>query len=113
VNDLLHDFPSWRSVFSHLRHHQLLVERAALTRDATAVVLDGDAADRRELLVAALAGADIARIDAMLSRAAPRGMARQQMSVVVKIADGGALQPASSIRCLISGRRARPRACSP
>ena len=54
-------------VLLHLRDDELLVERAAVDADAHRLaVVDGDLADRRELLVAPPAGADVARVDAVL-----------------------------------------------
>ena len=54
-------------VLLHLRHDQLLVEGAAVDADAHRLaVIDRDLADGRELLVAPLAGADVAGIDAVL-----------------------------------------------
>ena len=77
-------------VLLHLRDDELLVERAAVDADAhRLVVIARDAADRRELLVAALAGADVAGIDAVLvERRRAVGVARQQqVAVVVEVAD--------------------------
>ena len=55
--------PRSRSVFSCIfAMHELLIERAAVDADAHRLaVIAGDVADRRELLVAPLAGADVAR----------------------------------------------------
>ena len=54
-------------VLLHLRHDELLIERAAVDADAHgSVVVASDLADGRELLVAAPARADVARIDAVL-----------------------------------------------
>ncbi len=60
-------------VLLHLAHDQLLIERAAVDADAHGLaVVAGDAADGGELLVAALAGADVAGIDAVLVEGARR-----------------------------------------
>ena len=49
-------------VLLHPRDDELLVERAAVDADADRLaVVDGDLADRRELLVAPAARADVAR----------------------------------------------------
>ena len=77
-------------VLLHLRDDELLVERAAVHADADRLaVVARDAADRRELLVAPLAGADVARVDAVLvERAGAVGIAgQQQVAVVVEVAD--------------------------
>ena len=77
-------------VLLHLRHHQLLVEGAAVDADAHRLaVVDRDLADRGELLVAPFAGADVARIDAVLVErcGAVRIARQQQMAVVVEVAD--------------------------
>ena len=77
-------------VLLHLAHDQLLIERAAVDADAHGLaVVAGDRADGGELLVAALAGADVAGIDAVLvERAGAIGILGQQdVAVVVKIAD--------------------------
>ena len=77
-------------VLLHLRDDELLVERAAVDADAHRLaVVARDAADRRELLVAPLAGADVAGIDAVLvERLRAVGIAReQQVAVVVEVAD--------------------------
>ena len=77
-------------VLLHLRHHQLLVEGAAVDADAHRLaVVDRDLADGGELLVAPLAGADVAGIDAVLvERRRAVGKARQQeVTVVVEVAD--------------------------
>ena len=71
-------------------HDQLLVERAAVDADAHRLaVVDRDLADGGELLVAPLAGADVAGIDAVLvERRGAVGIARQQqVAVVVEVAD--------------------------
>ena len=73
-----------------LRDDQLLVERAAVDADAHRLgVVARDLADRRELLVAALAGADVAGIDAVLveRHRTVRISREQQVAVVVEIAD--------------------------
>ena len=67
-----------------------MIERAAIDADAHGLaVVARDLADGRELLVAALAVADVAGIDAVLvERAGAFGIFRQQdVAVVVKIAD--------------------------
>ena len=83
--------PRLRSVFSCIfGDDELLVQRAAVDADAhRLVVVDGDLADRGELLVAPAAGADVARIDAVLveRRGAVREARQQQMAVVVEVAD--------------------------
>ena len=54
-------------VLLHLRDDQLLVERAAVDADAHRLaVIHRDLADRRELLVAPAARADVAGVDAVL-----------------------------------------------
>ena len=54
-------------VLLHLRHDQLLIEGAAIDADAhRACIVHRDLADGGELLVAAPAGADVARVDAVL-----------------------------------------------
>ena len=53
-------------VLLHLAHHQFLIERAAVHADAHGLaVVARDFADGGELLVAALAVADVAGIDAV------------------------------------------------
>ena len=60
-------------VLLHLRHDQFLVQRAAVDADAYRLaVIDGHLADGGELLVAALAGADVAGVDAVLVERARR-----------------------------------------
>ena len=77
-------------------------------------MIDRHLADRGELLVASAAGANVAGVDAVLVErgGAGRKPRQQQMAVVVEVADEAA-QPASSIRCLISGPRPLLRAGSP
>ena len=54
-------------VLLHLGDDELLIERAAVDADAHRLaVVDRHLADRRELLVATAAGADVARVDAVL-----------------------------------------------
>ena len=54
-------------VLLHLGGHQLLVERAAVDADAHRfVAINRHLADGRELLVAARAGPNVARVDAVL-----------------------------------------------
>ena len=97
-------------VLLHLRHDELLVQGAAIDADAHRFAVVGrHLADRRELLIAPLAGADVARVDAVLVE---RARARRDTS---SAADGrcsgnrrsaAPCTPASSIRCLISGTAA-------
>ena len=83
--------PRFLSLFSCiLATHELLIQRAAVHADADRpVVIDRHLADRRELLVAAAAGADVARIDPVLveRRGAVREAGQQEMAVVVEVAD--------------------------
>ena len=77
-------------VFLHLLHDELLVEGAAVDADAHGLrVVARDVADRRELLVAPRALADVAGVDAVLvERAGAVGVLRQQnVAVVVEVAD--------------------------
>ena len=77
-------------VLLHLRHDQLLIERAAIDADADGpAVIDGHLADGRELLVAPSPGADVAGIDAVLveRRRARRVAREQQVAVVMEVAD--------------------------
>ena len=77
-------------VLLHLRHDQLLVEGAAVDADAHGLaVFDGHLADGRELFITALAGADVAGIDAVLVERARRAWVsrEQQVAVVVEVAD--------------------------
>ena len=77
-------------VFLHLAHDQFLIERAAVDADAHGlVVVARDFADGGELLVAALAGADVAGIDAVfIERAGAIGIfGEQDVAVVMEIAD--------------------------
>ena len=77
-------------VLLHAAHDQLLVEGAAVDADADRLALiAGDLADGRELLVAPLAGADVARIDPVLVErgGAGRIAGEQEMAVVVEVAD--------------------------
>ena len=79
-----------RCVLFHLRDDELLIERAAVDADAHRLaVVDGDLADRGELLVAPPPGADVARIDPVfVERRRAGGETREQeMAVVVKVAD--------------------------
>ena len=77
-------------VLLHLGHDQLLIERAAVDADAhRLLILDRDRADHRELLVAPLARADVARVDAVLVERL-RGVriaGEEEMPVVVEVAD--------------------------
>ena len=77
-------------VLLHLRDDELLVERAAVDADPNRLpALDRHLADRRELLVAASAGADVAGIDPVLvERLGALGEpGQQQVTVVVEVAD--------------------------
>ena len=77
-------------ILLHLAHDQFLIERAAIDADAHGLaVIAGDSADRGELFVAALAGADVAGIDAVLveSASAVGIFGQQDVAVVVEIAD--------------------------
>ena len=77
-------------VLLHLAHHQFLIERAAIHADAHGLaVVARDFADGGELLVAALAVAHVAGIDAVfVERARAIGIFREQdVAVVMKIAD--------------------------
>ena len=77
-------------VLLHLRDDELLVERAAVHADPDRLAaIARDAADRGELLVAPLAGADVAGIDAVLVQRlrALREARQQQVAVVVEVAD--------------------------
>ena len=77
-------------VLLHPRHHQPLVERAAVDPDAHRLaLLDGDPADGRELLVALAPEADVAGVDPVLvERGRAGGVAgEQQVAVVVEVAD--------------------------
>ena len=79
-------------VLLHLRHDQLLIERAAVHPDAhRPVVIDGHPADGGEPFITARAGPDVARVDAVFVEGGrARGVAGQQlMAVVVEIADEG------------------------
>ncbi len=81
-------------VLLHLAHDQFLIERAAVYADAHGLaVVARHFADRRELLVAALAVAHVAGIDAVLvERAGAIGiLGEQDVAVVVKIADDGSV----------------------
>src|SRR4029078_2500668 len=61
-------------VLLHPRHDELLIERPAVHADGDRLaVVEGALPDRRELLVAASAGADVARIDPVLVER-PRGV---------------------------------------
>ena len=71
-------------------HDQLLIQRAAIDADAHRLaVVARDFANGGELFVAALAGADVAGIDAVLveSFRAVGILREQHVAVVVKIAD--------------------------
>ena len=77
-------------VFLHLGHDELLIEGAAVDPDADRLVsIACNPADRRELFVAAPAGSDISRVDAVfVERFGAGGKSRQQqMTVVVEVAD--------------------------
>ena len=77
-------------VLLHLAHDQFLIERAAVDADAHRLaVVARDFADGGELLVAALAVADVAGIDAVLVEGA-RAIGifgEQHVAVVVEVAD--------------------------
>ena len=77
-------------VLLHPAHHQFLIERAAIDADAHGLaVIDGNFADRRELLVAARSRAHISGIDAVFIEGlrAIGIFGQQDVAVVVKIAD--------------------------
>ena len=77
-------------VLLHLRHHQLLVQGAAVDADANRLaVVDRHLADGRELLVAPGARAHVAGIDAVLVECgrAVRVARQEQVPVVVEVAD--------------------------
>ena len=79
-------------ILLHLAHDEFLIERPAIHADADGLaVVARNIADGGELLVAALAVADVAGIDAVfIERAGAIGIFRQQhVAVVVKIADDG------------------------
>ena len=79
-------------VLLHAEHHELLIERAAIHADAHRLaIVARDFADRGELLVAPLAVADVAGIDAVfVERLRAIGIFRQEdVAVVMKIADHG------------------------
>ena len=75
--------------------------------ESTALAIDRDLADRRELLVAAPPGADIARVDAVLvERARAVGELRQQeVTVVVEVADERRRHPGIEHALLDLGNR--------
>ena len=104
-------------VLLHAAHDQLLVEGAAVDADADRLALvAGDLADGRELLVAPLAGADVARVDPVLVErgGAGRIAGQQQVAVVVEVADERRVRRRR--RACAGGSRARPRpppGCSP
>ena len=103
-------------VFLHLAHDQLLIERAAIHADAHGLaVVARDFADGGELLVAPLAVADVAGIDAVfVERAGAIGIFREQdVAVVMKIADDGNVA-AGIEQALLDFRNSRGgfRACS-
>ena len=71
-------------------HDQLLIKRSAVDAYAHRLaVVAGNAADRGELFVTALAGANVAGIDAIFieSSGAVGIFGQQNMAVIVKIAD--------------------------
>jgi hypothetical protein len=73
-------------------HDELLIQGAAIDADANRLaVIGGDLTDSGELLVAPLAGADVARVDPVLVECVRAlGVLRQQdVAVVVKISDEG------------------------
>jgi hypothetical protein len=70
--------------------HSLMIQRAAIDADAyRLVVIDRDLANGRELFVAPLAGADIARVNPVfIQRVGAFRVARQQqVAIVMKVAD--------------------------
>ena len=79
-------------VFLHLAHDQLLIERAAIHADAHGLsVVARHFANGGELFIAALAGADVAGVDAVFVERlrALRILRQQDVAVVVEIADDG------------------------
>src|SRR5204863_5875520 len=81
VDDLLGGFAEVAiGVLLHLEDDELLIERAAVDPDAhRLLMIPGDVADGGKLLVAALPGADVARVDAVLvERARTVGKPREQ-----------------------------------
>ena len=79
-------------IFLHLAHDQLLIQRAAIHADAhRLVVIARHFADGCELLVAALAMAYVAGVDAVfVERGGAIGKFRQQhVAVVMEVADDG------------------------
>src|SRR4029077_18224795 len=77
-------------ILLHFAHDQFLIERAAVDADAYGLsVITRDFADGGELLVAALTGADVAGIDAVLveGHGAVRIFGEQDVTVVMKVAN--------------------------
>ena len=77
-------------IFLHLAHDELLIEGAAVHADANGLaVITRDFADGGELFIPTLAGADVARIDAVFIErfGAFRIFGEQDMAVVMEIAD--------------------------
>ena len=97
VDDFLGGVPEVLvGVLLHLLHDELLVQGAAIDADADGLgVLDGDLADRRELLVAPNTLADVAGIDPVLVEGPGAvGVLRQKdVPVVVKVSDQGSVDP--------------------
>ncbi len=79
-------------VLLHFGHDELLIERAAVDADADRFsIIDCDFTNRRELLIAALTGADVAGIDAVLvERFGAVGiLGEENVAVVMEVADDG------------------------
>jgi hypothetical protein len=79
-------------VLLHFVHDELLIQRAAIHADAHGLaIVARNFADRRKLLVAALARANVAGIDAVLVQRfrALRIFRKENVAVVMKIADDG------------------------
>ena len=77
-------------VFLHLAHDQFLIERPAIDADAHGLAMvAGHSADGGELLVAALACADISRVDAVFVERLGRAgnFVKRDVAVVVEVAD--------------------------
>ncbi len=79
-------------VLLHFAHHEFLIQRAAVHADADGLaVVARHFADGGELFVAALAGADVAGIDAVfIERGGAVGiLGEQDMAVVMEVTDEG------------------------
>ncbi len=93
-------------IFLHLAHHQFLIERPAIDANAYRLaVVDGNVADRRELLVTPRARAHVSGIDAVFIERprAIRIFCEQDVPVVMKIANdrrntSGIAQPRNNFR---------------